>query len=364
MPLSVRAQMDRNGHSEGAIRRRRAYNGIRKINGMDPSPFSEGDAERHRGGFWLINSRPIFPGYRSSGYPLDRRSQDLICGRFRTNVAKNLPQRFYAYSRASALSRRESASSVSSRVALKDAAHRGTADVQARCDLPFADPLREQRGDLRLVLLNRWRPSVGLTRFSSFGDAGFDAIAQDVALELRKDGEHAGERAAARRRHIQSFGERHEANVQRAELLQRADEIKQRAPPAIEPPHEDGVDLASPCGVHHRLALRSVLGAGADFTHRHGDAPAAAFGVRAQRRQLGGQRLLVVRRDASVQPDAKRNGSGQKPLRNGSGKISYFLGFWMSSPAVANNYSLVPTQGTLFEEAPPRTVSTSSRISS
>jgi hypothetical protein len=197
---------------------------------------------------------------------------------------------------------------------------------------------------------------MGFTSFPRFGDTGFDAVAQNVAFELRKDGEHAGERATARRRHIQGFRQGHEADVQRAELLQRADQVEQRPAPAIEPPHEDRVELASPCGIHHRFALCPVLGAGADFTHRHNDTPAAAFGIRAQRRQLGGQRLLVVRGDASVQPDAKRNGSGQKPLRNGSGRISYFLGFGMLSPAVADNYNLWPTRGKLSEATAPRTI--------
>jgi hypothetical protein len=136
---------------------------------MDPSPSSKGDAEKHGGGFSLIDSQPKFPEYRGSGYPIDRRSQDFICGHFRTTVSKNLLR--CVFSRSSALRGGDSASCMRSCGGLDNAAYRCAADVQTRSDLALADSLREQCGDLRLVLLNRWRPSVGFTRFSSFADA-------------------------------------------------------------------------------------------------------------------------------------------------------------------------------------------------
>ncbi len=247
---------------------------------------------------------------------------------------------------------------------LDDAPYRRAADVQSRSDFSLADSLREQRGDLGLMLLHRGRSSMRSAGFASLSDAGLDAISQDVALELREDGEHAGERTTAWRCHVQGLREGDKADVERPELLQRADQVEERTSPPIQAPDQDGIYLAPASGIHHGFPLWAAFGAGADLLHVHDDAPAAALGIGAQRGELRGKRLLVVGGDAGVEPDSQRSGPGQKPLQKSGCRSAYFPGFAIARPAMTENYSLVPDVGTLFEEATPRTVSTSSRISS
>ena len=73
---------------------------------------------------------------------------------------------------------------------------------------------------------------------SGLGDPGFDAIAQNVALEFCKYSEHAGELSACRRGHVERLGER-KPNATGIDLLQRYNQVEQRSVPAIEPPGED-----------------------------------------------------------------------------------------------------------------------------
>jgi len=236
---------------------------------------------------------------------------------------------------------------------LDDASYRSAADVQSRGDFALTDSLREQRGDLRLMLLHRGGSSMRSAGFASLGDAGFDAISQDVALELRKDGEHAGERSTARGGHVQCFRKRDKADAEGAQLLQGANQVEERASPSIKAPDEDGIDLTPASGIHHRFSLGAAFGAGADLFNFRDDAPAAALGIGTQRRELGRERLLVMRRDAGIEPNPERCSPGQKPLQNGGRVIAHFPGFATSRPGMTDNYSFVPHIGTLLEEAPP-----------
>ena len=54
---------------------------------------------------------------------------------------------------------------------------------------------------------------MGTTLFACLGDARFHAIPQDIALEFRKHGEHAGEGSSAGGRHVESLCQRHEADT-------------------------------------------------------------------------------------------------------------------------------------------------------
>jgi len=61
-----------------------------------------------------------------------------------------------------------------------------------------------------------------------------------AGLELGKHAEETGHCAA---------GERHEADAELAELVQRDDQVGERPSPAIEAPNQDGIDLAAPTGL-------------------------------------------------------------------------------------------------------------------
>jgi hypothetical protein len=66
-----------------------------------------------------------------------------------------------------------------------------------------------------------------------FGNPGFDAFPQNVALKLRKDRQQPGHGAPKRRGEIQGFAEGDKAHPQRLQLMQRAYEICDRPAPAI-----------------------------------------------------------------------------------------------------------------------------------
>jgi hypothetical protein len=65
------------------------------------------------------------------------------------------------------------------------------------------------------------------------GNARFDALAENVALKLRKDREQPSHRAPKGRGQIQRLMQRDEADPHRLQLMQRAHEIRDGAPPAI-----------------------------------------------------------------------------------------------------------------------------------
>jgi hypothetical protein len=58
------------------------------------------------------------------------------------------------------------------------------------------------------------------------GDAGLDAIAQDIALEFREHGEHAGQGSAAGGGHVERLRERYEADSNGMELLKCRNQVK------------------------------------------------------------------------------------------------------------------------------------------
>ena len=62
--------------------------------------------------------------------------------------------------------------------------------------------------------------------FARLGDAGFHAISQDVALEFREHGEHAGQGSAAGGGHVERLGQRYEADSNGMELLKCRNQVK------------------------------------------------------------------------------------------------------------------------------------------
>ena len=64
------------------------------------------------------------------------------------------------------------------------------------------------------------------TLFTGLRDSRPDSIAKHIALELGKHGKHAGERATARRRHVERLGQRDEPDADSMQFLQRTDQVE------------------------------------------------------------------------------------------------------------------------------------------
>src|ERR1035441_8682598 len=101
-----------------------------------------------------------------------------------------------------------------------------------------------------------------------------------------------------RRGHVERLG-RHEPNADGMKLLERSNQVEERAPPAIEAPDDDGIDLPPARSLQDLLSLRASLGAGADLLFLESHFQATALGIGAHRRELHRQGLLVVGRDTA-----------------------------------------------------------------
>ena len=88
-------------------------------------------------------------------------------------------------------------------------------------------------------------------------------------------------------------------------ILKRRDQIDQGASPAIQPPDQDQVEFAPSRRLGSTLPLGTLADARADILHLSAQRPTRMFGIVTHSRELQGQRLLVVGRDAGVKADAR-----------------------------------------------------------
>ena len=65
-------------------------------------------------------------------------------------------------------------------------------------------------------------------------EARLHAVPQNIPLELRKHGQHPGERSAARGRQVERFTQGHESHVECVQFLERVHQVQQRPPLAIQ----------------------------------------------------------------------------------------------------------------------------------
>ena len=86
-------------------------------------------------------------------------------------------------------------------------------------------------------------------------DAGFYALAENLALELRENGQQPGHGRRRRRAEIKRFTQRNKAHAQCMKLLERPHQISQAPAPPIEPPDDNGIDVSTPCGAHELFPL-------------------------------------------------------------------------------------------------------------
>ena len=97
---------------------------------------------------------------------------------------------------------------------------------------------------------------------ASLVDARFHAIPQNIPLELRKHGQHSGQRPPARGREVEGFAQGDEADLKGGQLLQRVNQVRQRPPPAIQPPDQDAIDLSPAGRFNEHLPLGPGRGSG------------------------------------------------------------------------------------------------------
>ena len=128
------------------------------------------------------------------------------------------------------------------------------------------------------------------------------AIPQNIPLELRKHGQHPGQRPPARGRQVERFAQGHETDIEGGQLLERVHHVGQGPPPAIQSPDPDAIDL-SPAGRRdERLPLGASRGSGSDVLNPDGDGPIPLRGIVPHCRELQWQRLLVVGGHAPPSP--------------------------------------------------------------
>ena len=122
---------------------------------------------------------------------------------------------------------------------------------------------------------------------------------------IGEHGQHAGQCATARGCHVQSFAQRHKANPQGRQLLQRIHEIDQRASPAVEPPHNHKINFP-PSGCHQEFfPFLSECRSRTDILYLDIDRPAPLPRVIAHGGELHRQRLLVMSGNSGVETCAR-----------------------------------------------------------
>ena len=97
--------------------------------------------------------------------------------------------------------------------------------------------------DLVGVNGRRDRPAQALAVAPCMRQAGADTFAQDLPLELGEDRQQTGHRSTGLGRQVQCLRKRHETHSQVFQFLQGRQQVRDRPAPAIQPPHQDNVDL-------------------------------------------------------------------------------------------------------------------------
>jgi len=140
-------------------------------------------------------------------------------------------------------------------LASREAADGRSADAQAPGDLRFADTLARQPPRIRSHRGWYRRAAEAFADASGVIQSCADTLAQNVAFERREHSEQSGHSAANGRRKVQRFGQRHEANPQLGQFLERGNQVGHRTAPPIQPPYQHYIDLSPSCSIDQLLPL-------------------------------------------------------------------------------------------------------------
>jgi len=86
------------------------------------------------------------------------------------------------------------------------------------------------------------------------------------------------------------------------EFLERADEVSEGAPPAIQAPDDDGIDGPSACRLHEDLALPALMRTRTDLLNGEDNSATALCGIGRHGVPLEREGLLFLGRDTRIQP--------------------------------------------------------------
>lgn len=95
---------------------------------------------------------------------------------------------------------------------------------------------------------------------AGLGNPGPHPITEDVPLELGEDGQHACQGPATGGRQVEGFVEGDESHVDCGQIVQGRDEVRDRTAPTVEPPDDDGIDVATFGCIDDPLAFGPIIG--------------------------------------------------------------------------------------------------------
>jgi hypothetical protein len=170
------------------------------------------------------------------------------------------------------------------------------------------------------------------------GQASPGSFPQNLSFELGEDGQQSGHRTPGWCGQIQRLRQRHEADAQMIEFLQGCEQIRYRAAPSIQSPHQHQVDLVTAGGLQQFLASFSLGRTGADLTDVYGNGPAPPGSILPHGATLHGQRLLIVGGHAGVQP-------GTKHFRRLPCLAENVIGFCLCKDPFGGHFGASPNHG-------------------
>ena len=139
---------------------------------------------------------------------------------------------------------------------------------------------------------------------------------------IGEHGEQSSHGAACGRGQIECLGERHESYAEMLEFLERAHQIGDGPPPAIQTPHHHNIDFTPSRSSEQSFAQLALGRTRADLFDLDDDHPAALDCVFAQGADLQRQCLLIVRGNAGVQANPKGVAKNLAGLRLRKGLFS------------------------------------------
>src|SRR5271157_1173379 len=99
-----------------------------------------------------------------------------------------------------------------------------------------------------------------------------------------------------------------------AQFLKCSHQVRYRPSPAVQPPHQHHIDLATARGLQQLLTKLTLGSSGADLPNLHDNAPASSCRVLPHGTALKWQSLLVVGGHAGVETSSARSFPPASPL--------------------------------------------------
>jgi hypothetical protein len=161
---------------------------------------------------------------------------------------------------------------------------------------------------------------------------------QNLPFELSENRKQPGHGSTGRGGQVQRLGERHEANAQMFEFLERCQQICHRTAPAVQPPDQHDVDFPAASGLEQFLTNLSPHCTGTDLADLQGNRSAASGGILPHGATLHRKGLLIARGNAGVQ-------AGSQHFRRPSYLAKNVFRFCLLGSPFSGHFSMSPTHG-------------------